>query len=71
MLAYQVICEISSIRGVLATCILDQIPRENIENTTSNPYFVKLLLPAVTYLSSRSFAKYQFANCETPVAMAV
>ncbi|MNZ58406.1 Alpha/beta hydrolase family protein [compost metagenome] len=51
MLAYQVACEIPSIRGVLATCILDQRLREITEKTSSNPHLIKLGLPVLAYLS--------------------
>lgn len=49
MLAYQVACQVSGIRGVLVTCILDQ--RQNIvrERTASNPYLVRFGLPVMDY----------------------
>lgn len=51
LLAYQVTCRISSVRGVLATCILDQRNREITEKTSANPYFAKLALPLVAGVS--------------------
>lgn len=50
MLAYQVACKNPAVRGVLATCILDQRVREITEKTSSHPYLVKLALPAVSYM---------------------
>jgi len=49
MLAYQVACQVSGIRGVLVTCILDQ--RQNIvrERTASSPYLVRFGLPVMDY----------------------
>lgn len=48
MLAYQVACEVPAIRGVLATCILDQRLREITRKTASNPHLAGLL-PLVNY----------------------
>lgn len=45
MLAYQVACQVSGIRGVLTTCILDQRLKIVRERTASNPYLVRFGLP--------------------------
>lgn len=50
MLAYQVACKHPAIRGVLATCVLDQRVRGMTEKTSAHPHLVKLALPAVSYM---------------------
>ncbi len=51
MLAYQVACETPAIRGVLATCILDQRQRSVTEATASHPLLVRFALPVVKLIS--------------------
>lgn len=50
MLAYQVACQIPEIRGVLATCILDQRLQIVRESTASNPYLVRFGLPVMAQM---------------------
>ncbi len=45
MLAYQAACQVPEVRGVLATCILDQRLQIVREKTASNPLLVRLGLP--------------------------
>lgn len=53
MLAYQVACHMPEIRGVLATCILDQRLQIVRESTASNPYLVRFGLPVMAQLRKR------------------
>ncbi|WRS28301.1 alpha/beta hydrolase [Oscillospiraceae bacterium MB08-C2-2] len=50
LLAYQIACNVPSVCGVLATCILDQRQREITEKTSSHPLLVKLL-PAASIIA--------------------
>lgn len=61
LLAYQTACHIPSVRGVLATCILDQRQREITKKTASNPLAVKWGLPAAAFFSR------VFPNLKVPV----
>ncbi|WMC93462.1 alpha/beta hydrolase [Kineothrix sp. MB12-C1] len=61
MLAYQVACQAPSIRGVLATCILDQRLETVREKTASNPYLVRFGLPIAASI------KKWFSNIRIPI----
>lgn len=50
MLAYQTACQVSAIRGVLVTCILDQRLQSVREKTAANPLLVRLGLPVTAKL---------------------
>lgn len=50
MLAYQAACQVPAVRGVLATCILDQRLQSVREETASNPLLIRLGLPLIKNL---------------------
>ncbi len=50
MLAYQAACQVPDVRGVLATCILDQRLQIVREKTASNPLLVRVGLPLTRQL---------------------
>lgn len=50
MLAYQVACKASAVRGVLVTCILDQRLQAVREETSSNPLLVRYALPVIEHV---------------------
>lgn len=47
MLAYQVACECSNIKGLIFTCILDQRDNEVTKHTANNPFFGILAKPFI------------------------